>query len=71
MAHMPWNWIVVAGYLIDTIDGGGGFEFIGPFPNEEAAIRYGDRIRSLADEGPGRLVLAVELLAPGDWKDRS
>lgn len=59
-------WIVITGSLIDTTKGGG-FEFIGPFSTEEAAIEHRDAAKVyLSEKGLefDRVCLAVELLKP-------
>jgi hypothetical protein len=67
--NMSWKWIVISGSLIDTMDSGG-FEFIGPFLNEEDAIKYRNKISTPDDASTGRIVLVVELLSPGDWEGK-
>jgi hypothetical protein len=54
------NWIVISGRLLDTIRGGG-FEFLGPFTQEEAE-RYVEIIKQHVVVGGDVMAIAVELL---------
>jgi hypothetical protein len=49
------NWIVVAGSIVNTTNGGG-YEFFGPYSQRQA-----ERLRSSL-EAPDREAIAVELL---------
>lgn len=58
---MSGLWIVMRGTLLDTTEGGG-FEFIGPFMSERAAIYY----CAGQDVPDGHICQVVELLSPGN-----
>lgn len=58
------NWIVIAGQLIDTTKGGG-FEFFGPYTEDEAeAVKQ--RLCGSAPLETDKLTMAVELLRISD-----
>ena len=50
------DWIVIQGTIINTTTAPGGFEFIGPFTEEEA-FRFRER-----NQHPDCLTIAVQLL---------
>jgi hypothetical protein len=57
---MTRDWIVIAGQLIDDVNGGG-YEFFGPFTEDEAQeVRQGMAEASKNNED--RMVVAVQLL---------
>jgi hypothetical protein len=59
MSDKTYDWIVIHGQLVDTTAGGGGFEFYGPFSEEEALLVRND----IATRRPDVLTLALQLIA--------